>query len=192
MRQKYFLSDEAREMILREYDSHNSRELAGRLEVPAWRVRRWAAELGVARSKERPWSEQDLQYLRRHIGHTAWRTIAKHLGRTVTAVKLKAKRIGRTKMGQGSEGFTANQVAKRLGVDRHKVMSWIQQEKLIASRRRSLRTPQQGGDAYFIARAALRLFVQMYPEEIDLRRVDKFWFIELLAPRPGQESERAA
>lgn len=174
---KYHLTDEARALILREYRSNNRRELAARIGVPAWCVSRWAGELGVRRMKERPWSEEEIALLRKYAYSRGWTWLAKKTGRTVCAVKLKAKRLRVHKI--VGHGYTMRMLAELLGVDDHKVGRWIRDRKLHASRRQTDRVKVQGGDAYLITERAARNFIRDHPEEIDLRVVDKLWFIDL-------------
>lgn len=174
---KYPLTDERRRVILAEYDSTNRRALAGRFGVPAWAVTRWAGDLGVRRVKERPWSPEDVAYLRAHVHRVAWAKLARHLGRSVVAVKLKAKRLGEHKVADG--GYTQRELARLLGVDDHKVARWVRWGCLKARNRGTDRLVVQGGDAWLITEKAVRDFVRRYPGEIDLRRVDALWFIDL-------------
>ena len=51
---------------------------------------------------------------------------------------------------------------------------------LRATRRGTERTERQGGDTYWIAHKAVHAFVLTYPDEIDLRKVEKWWFLDLL------------
>ena len=177
--QKYELTDERRETIIRLYDSCNRRSLAAKFGVPAWVVGRWARELGVARTKEPRWTPEQLDYLERQVSRTSWVAMAKRLGRSKVAMKLMAKRLGLRKM--WTEGLTQNQVAIAFGVDSHCVRRWITMEWLRVRRRRTERTAANGGDAYLILEADLRRFVALHPEEIELRRIaDKQWFIDLL------------
>lgn len=41
--------------------------------------------------------------------------------------------------------------------------------------------PAQGGDIYFIRDKWVRDFILAYIAEIDIRKVDKYWFVDLLA-----------
>jgi hypothetical protein len=42
------------------------------------------------------------------------------------------------------------------------------------------RTRSQGGDIYWITHNAVREFVLKHPDEIDLRKVEKWWFLDLM------------
>jgi hypothetical protein len=62
----------------------------------------------------------------------------------------------------------------------HKVLAWIRRGILAAERRGTNRTQRQGGDIWWISDRAVRRFILRYPEEIDLARVEKIWFLDLL------------
>lgn len=154
-------------------------EIADRLRVPRWAVNRRAALLGLSRPKEKPWSEQEESYLEGNFHRVSVKVMARKLGRSPTAVKLKAKRLGIRKYG---EGYTALSLAAALGVDPHWVLARIKSGKLRASHRHTDRTAQQGGDSWLITEAALLDFLAAYPYEIDLRKVDTLWFMDLIGP----------
>jgi len=61
-----------------------------------------------------------------------------------------------------------------------KVLRWIQQQALNAERRGTARTEAQGGDTWWISDRNVRRFVLRFPQEIDLARVEKMWFLNLL------------
>lgn len=174
---KYFWTPEQDELIRKCYDSqtHTITELAARFKVPRWVVRRRASQLGIARCKEPFWSKVDEQYLEKHYPKKSIVTIAKHLGRTLTAVALKKKRLGITKT---MEGYTLRGICEGLGVDHHKVEKWIR-AGWIKVRGRGVDRPQ--GDYKYFTEKDLRNFIRRHPDEIDLRRVDRLWFIDLLA-----------
>jgi hypothetical protein len=42
------------------------------------------------------------------------------------------------------------------------------------------RTEQQNGDIYFIHQKDVRRFILEHPTDIDLRKVDQLWFLDLI------------
>jgi len=156
-----------------------SQELAERLGVPRWAVNRRAAALGLSRPKDRPWSAQEEAYLEANLHHVSAKALARKLGRSPTAVKLKAKRLGLRKY---DEGYTASSLAEALGVDPHWVLARIRSGKLRASHRHTERTSGQGGDSWLITDEAVVEFLAEHPYDIDLRKVDSLWFMDLIAP----------
>jgi len=86
----------------------------------------------VARPWNRPehWSKAEVEYLERSYGRRADEAIARHLGRTVSGVRLRAKRLGLRKR---DIGLSAREVAGLLGVDESAVSKiWIRRGLLRA------------------------------------------------------------
>lgn len=191
---KWFWNDIADGLLHRLYDPTvrgRSQEIAARLKVPRWVVNRRAAALGLSRPKDRPWSAGDEAHVEANFHHTSVKTLARKLGRSPTAVQLKAKRLGLRKY---DEGYTALSLAEALGVDPHWVLARIRSGKLRASRRHTERTAQQGGDSWLITDEAVVKFVRDHPYDIDLRKVDSLWFMDLITPflqRSDSDGRRA-
>jgi len=175
-RKKYFF-DEASDRLVRGcYDSRSETidQLSQRLGFPRWAIKRRAQILGVARTKEKPWSEKEVAYLEANLHRLSLAVLARKLGRSITGVALKAKRLDIRK---SDEGYTARSLAQAFGVDDHKVVRWVELGLIRATRRNSGRPH----DMYFIPEREVKRFVSSYPTEFDLRRVDPVWFIDLLA-----------
>jgi hypothetical protein len=154
---------------------------ATRLELPKWMVTRRAALLGLARVKEPAWSDDEVAILERW-GYLTDAVIQRKLKaagfhRSVNGIHLKMKRL---RIKQNLDGYSANALASAFGVDSHKVTYWIHRNMLRATRRGTERTERQGGDTYWIAHKAVHEFVLAHPDEIDLRKVEKWWFLDLL------------
>jgi hypothetical protein len=139
------------------------------------------AELGIARVKEKPWSAKEDQLLE-CFGHLAPSGIQRKLSaagfpRSIAAIQVK---INRNRIKSNLDGYSACQLADALGVEARKVLRWIHQGFLKAERRGTARTPEQGGDIWWISDRSVRRFVLRFPGEIDLARVEKIWFLNLL------------
>lgn len=143
-------------------------------------VNRRARDLGLSRTKEKPWSPEEVNYLASHYHKVPLYRLTLKLRRTKTAIKLKAKRLGYSKKG---EGYTSRSLARALGVDQHWVTKRIVEGKLRVTRRGTDRLPQQGGDYYLITENALIAMIRQYPQELDIRKVDQVWFMDLVASR---------
>ena len=179
--QKYFLTEEIRAYLLEHYDSCNRQPIAERFGVPPWQITKWATELGVARTKEPRWTQHELYYLEENIHKKSWAAIARYLDRTPTAVKLKAKRLGLGKLGlHDADGLTQRRLALLLGVDDHRVADWAKAGWIKRQRRGTDRRTQQGGDAWLYTNEAVLRFIVEHPEEVNLRRVDRDWFLGLI------------
>ncbi len=138
------------------------------------------AELGVARVKEKSWSEEEKSVLEQfgHLAQGIQRKLSEAgYARTIAAIQVK---LNRDRIKSNLEGYSACQLAGALGLEVRKVLRWIQQGYLKAERRGTGRTPQQGGDMWWIPDRNVRRFVLRFPQEIDLARVEKIWFLNLL------------
>lgn len=192
---KYTVTAEMDAVIRRVYRTEGTgsgevRDLARRLGLPRWKVTRRALELGVreSRIKELPWSKIELRILEGNA-HLSPQRISIRLAkagyrRTEVAVTLKLKRL---RLRSNLKGMSARQTAECFGVDSKAVTRWINLGLLRADRRGTDRVPEQGGDMWFIREKYLRRFVLENLNQIDLRKVDKYWFVDLLTGGdPGQ------
>ncbi len=167
------------------YLDNNDRRAIGRAALkirwPKHQVHRRAARLGLVQVKEPRWSEAEEQLLRRW-GHLTDGTVCRKLhesgfDRSVNAVHLKMARL---RVKQNLEGYSANSLAAAFGRDRHVIARWIERKWLTAERRGTERVSAQGGDSYWIKREDVKAFIFRYPDEVDLRKVEKWWFLDLL------------
>jgi hypothetical protein len=194
-KKKWFWNHMSDSVLQRMYDPTapgRSQMLADRLKVPRWAVNRRAAALGLSRPKERPWSPDEEAYLESNFHHISVKAFARRFGRSPTAVRLKAKRLG---LHKHDECYTACSLAQALGVDPHWVLARIRSGKLRASHRQIERRPEQGGDSWLITDDAVIDLIRDHPYDLDLRKVDGIWFMDLIAPyisRTGVRQMRAA
>lgn len=184
-RKKWFRQEWHEAELRKRYDSRAEtiRELTVLFNVPDWVVKKWAQELGLARTKEKPWSEAEVAYLEQWLHRRNITVIARHLGRTTTAAALKAKRLG---LNKSNEGYTERQCAIGFGVDESTVGRWIRGGKLKAALRGTNRTEAQGGDMVLITDDNIKAFVRRCPTEFDLRKVDQLWFLGIILGDFGQ------
>jgi hypothetical protein len=149
--------------------------------MPHWVLKKRARELGLARTKELPWSEAELAILSQY----AWmsderirlKLKASGFARTVTGIHLKLKRM---RFKHDGSFYSANGLAQALGIDPHAVTRWIKSGHLKARLRGTARSPLQNGDSYVIQEKDIRRFILEHPTEIDLRKVDQLWFLDLI------------
>lgn len=155
--------------------------LARKLGMPHWAPKKRARELGLARTKEKPWSEPEMEILARYswMSDERMRLKLKSAGfhRTTTGIHLKLKRM---KSKHDASFYSANGLASAFGIDSHVVSRWIRSGSLRARTRGTARGPAQNGDIYLIHEKDVRRFVNEHPTEIDLRKVDQLWFLDLL------------
>lgn len=158
--------------------------LATKLQVPRDLLSRRLRFLGLTmpRIKELPWAPAEDELLKRvprHSPDKAAEIFAAHgFKRTGTAIMVRCKRVGLSR--RYSETLSANAASKILGVDGKTFTLWIGKGWIKAGRRGTRRVSQQGGDSHTIERSALRQFILDNLERIDIRKVDKFSFVELL------------
>ena len=187
-RRKYVFTDQIDRLIRETY--HNRREaktrfnirpLAKKVGMPPWALKKRARELGLARTKELPWSEAELGILARYawMSDERMRLKLKAAGysRTVTGIHLKLKRM---RFKHDGSFYSAYSLAQALGIDPHAVTRWIKSGHLQAKFRGTARGPQQNGDSYLIQEKDVRRFILEHPTEIDLRKVDQLWFLDLV------------
>lgn len=160
-----------------------TKRFAALIARPAWWVKKRASMLGVAvpREKEPAWSDAEIELL----GECAHRVIpvirrifARHGYRrteTAIAVQLNRRGIARTSVDE----WSAHELAGLLGVDGKTVTRWIAVEGLPATRRGTRRVESQGGDEWVIRRRALRTWIARHQQLVDLRKVERFWFLDL-------------
>jgi len=187
-KRKYIFTDQIDQLVRETYlnrsrdkSRFSTRVLAKKVGIPHWALKKRAQELGLARTKELPWSEAELEILARHawMSHERIRLKLKAAGyaRTTTAIQLKLKRM---RFKHDASFYSAKGLADALGIDSHAVVRWIKQGHLRASTRGTARTEQQNGDTYLIHERDVRRFILQHPTDIDLRKVDQLWFLDLI------------
>jgi hypothetical protein len=158
--------------------------LAERVGRPRWWVSRRARELGLVspRLMEPDWADAEVELLARYA-YASSRVILRKLklagfDRTETAITVKRVRLGFRPADNGY--YTARQCAGLMGVDNKSVTRWIDKGLLKAEKRGTNRTAQQGGDHWWIKDKNIRRLIVEHTAAIDIRKVDKFWFVDLL------------
>lgn len=185
----YMLTPERRSYIQKHYsvsDKGMSLRIARVLQVPKWRVVRWAAEMGLCtRGPKSPdWTADEVAFLESHIGsrHPNW--IAKQLKRSVTAVVVKSKRLQIDRRGC-RDWMTASSVALGFGLEVHTVIRWIEKGWLQAERF-GKDHPDGRASAWKVWPQALSRFVREHPAAYTLAKVDQVWFLDLVFGRLGE------
>ena len=193
---KYLVTPEAHEAIRRAYQGETGngeiRELAKALGLPRWKITKHAIDQGwITRSKKEPdWTERELGILERSA-HRSPAIIQRHLARvgfhrSELGIVLKRKRM---RFLQNLDGHSGRAVAECFGVDEHCVTRWISLGYLKAKQRGTKRTTIQGGDIYYIKDEWIREFVVNTVSEIDFRKVDKYWLVDLLTDGAREEEK---
>jgi hypothetical protein len=169
--------------------------LARRLMRPrAWIMRR-AGRLGLVTPSFAPveWHPEEIKIIERHAHQSYdWiRTLLRQRGwqRTASAIATKVKLLELDR--SDPDNWTTYQLAPVLGVAPLTIRRWILQEGLPA-RREGTRSET---DPYMVNRDDLRRWIATHPQLVDLRKVERYWFIELLTSpptKPGAGQRKAA
>jgi hypothetical protein len=132
-------------------------------------VRQQARRLGLARTKERRWTKDDDYGLSIMWGRRSDKAVAKKLGRTIAACKIRATRVLHRSRKDGVQGWTGRGLARLMGVDEHKVTrQWLANGWMTARA-----TPIRAGanKTLLIEEPALIAFLTHYPHEYDRARM---------------------
>jgi hypothetical protein len=159
--------------------------VAAQVGRPKWWCCRRAMILGLSQpaAKQPAWTSQEEELLA-SLAHLGPATIARKLTaagyrRSPTAIKVRLKRLGIScRQARLDEGLmTATQLADVMGVDVKTVLRWIDHEDLPATRRAA--ADEGRVRDYEIATFRLRGWLAGHAALVDLRKVDKFWFVDL-------------
>ena len=123
----------------------------------------------------RRWTEEELEKLERYNGTCTCAVMAKRLGRSPEAVKLKMNRIGLLGFAQSTELLTAYQIFKAYGINYRKLERW---QRLGLKKKRI-----SGYNTY--RQEDLYKFMKSHPEEWDATKVtddslfmNEPWFLQ--------------
>ena len=182
------ITPEMHEKIKRLYQhkvagSGEVKAFADRHHLPKWKITRYAICQGwTDKQKKNPeWTAPELSILEHNAQHceaVIQRKLKKAgFTRSLVAIGLKLKRM---RFRQNINGQSAQQLAACLGEDVHFVLRAIHSGLLKAQRRITNRTEKQGGDIFLIRDRHARQFIVENIHRIDLRKVEKYWFVDLL------------
>jgi hypothetical protein len=183
---KYFFASEMDKEILYTYSINIDNKprvinLAKKFNMPRWAIYQRALKIGAVNSshQKRPWEYDEIKILERNA-HYAPLTIKKKLAkagfhRSIASIVLKRKRM---RLLSNLKGVSACLCAEFLGVDLHWVLNHISTGSLKAE---VIRRDREGKANYYIKERNLRQFIINNPDVIDLRKVEKYYFIELVA-----------
>lgn len=184
-RQKYILDEPGRRLMQSVYGnpeygnvSESIDYLESRLRMPREVITDYAQQMGLCRTRDDYWTQSQLAYLEKYYQQPAGKrasikSIAQRLGRTEAAVRLKAKRM-KFRRSTG-DAYTMNALADALGCDQHKVKRWIDRGWLRADIDESRDNGQHS-----ITPGNIRRFIIAHPSEIDHRRADWLWLLDIL------------
>ena len=163
--------------------------IAKAINRPRWWVSARASQLGLVhtRFKEPAWTKAEEEFAaeRAHWKFDALQRAMKARGwnRTTTSIGCKLKRLGASRI--DPDHYSARGLGMLLGVNGRTISAWIEKGLLGATRRGTNRVAQQGGDEWSISRRQVFDFVVSNAHVVDLRKVEKYWFIDILAAGPN-------
>lgn len=146
----------------------NITEFVHRSEIPRYAVLHHAQRVGLTAGVRKPWSQDDLDFLRNYAGIYGVKEIAATLRRSHQSVSHKLKRLSLSQ--RVTEGYSLVDLAEVLGVTEALLAKWRDL--------RWFRVRENGR----ISEGEVRAFVLRRLAHIDLRRVDQPWFKGLLDP----------
>ncbi len=173
--------------------------LALELGVPRdWLTRRMTVlGLTLSRRKEPDWTPAEdvlFETLPLHNPKRAAQILREHgFSRTPTAIVMHARKL---KIARHRGAYSAHQVAEIFGLDSKTVCQLLERGDLAGQKADDARTIQQGGSRWEVTPEALRTYVRENIERIDLRKVDKLAFFNLIdrppaaAAQPEQMAEK--
>ena len=168
--------------------------LAKRWEMPRWRVRHRAQQLGIAAVKEPPWSGPEKAMLKTHY-HLSAEVISRKMRergfrRSVSAIVNERKRL---RLRRSDRGYSTGALAAVMGVNQTTVSAWIRRRILRAERLESSRPAGvlngEPGE-WFIRPLAVRRLIIEHVAALNLRRADMDWLVDLLTNKAADEGER--
>lgn len=184
---KHRWTEEERAIVRRDYKGTNAsaREVADQLGVTQHAVKGQASNMGILQQKSPNWTQEEFRILRENVHRKPIRQIAKMLGRSDNAVKLKATRFKlrlRTRHGW----YNKAEVTEICGVDHKKVQEWIDSGALPASWHHENKPGPGGSAAWHIEYEDLRNFLLVHCDELLGRNVDLQQVVWIVSHLPKQ------
>ena len=183
---KYLFTSEMDKELLYTYSINTDSKprlinLAKKFNMPRWVLYQRALKIGAVKSshQKKLWKDEEINILEKNAQY-APQTIKKRLEkagfqRSIASIVLKRKRM---RLLSNLEGMSACLCAEFLGVSLHIILNHIKAGLLTAE---IIRYDRQGKANYYIREKNLRKFIVNNPDLIDLRKIEKYYFIELLA-----------
>lgn len=178
MRQLHRWTEQERGIVRRDYDGTNqsASEIANKLGVTTYGVKGQVQRMGLAINKSKSWSPKEKERLAEWLPMYSPSTIATKLKRSVNSVVIKAKKMGLYRRDRNG-WYSQKEVAAILGVDNHKVQSWMDNRILKASRHNE----NSDGCMWHINEKDLRDFIVKYTMELQNKRIDVIQVVAILA-----------
>jgi len=135
--------------------------------------------LGLTRTRDRPWEKEELLILDRwahqHPARIQRKLKAAGFDRTQPAIVNRRYEL---KLLSCLDGYNALELGQLFGVDSHRITAWIERGWLRGERHSD--GPPHGRNRWFIPHASVFRFALEHPNEYDLGKVSKVWFLDLV------------
>lgn len=158
---------------------------AKKLNYPEHRMYERAGELGLRRAKEPMWSDQELRIMQKaaHLSCYAIQQRLKKAGyhRTELAIMTRLRVL---RLRANTPYYTARQLAMCLGfygVD--PISRWVRQGLITPTYKGTER--KERGDVMLFHETEIRRFILENQTLVDLRKVDQYWFFEVMFEGEG-------
>ncbi len=144
------------------YGKLGRQEIARKLNRTLPAVANRAKYLKIAKRKEPPWTDQEIKQMKRLWYTHSIKSIAKKMGRTQDAIKVKSTRL---KLGPqlDPKKWTAREISEILKIDVHVVLRWIDKKLIEVSK-------APGTGAYQVTTKELERFLLDNPDNWDSRK----------------------
>lgn len=180
---KYFYTEQTDQIVadayirMRRDDKSAIRHAMARLGWPKHQIKERARELGLTQPRGPNWTDPEISL----VEQFSWMSDIKlevklrkaGFCRSANAIRQMKFKLAINGDGNG-QWYTTNQLARAFGIDYHKVEHWIRRGLLNVTVKSHDKTHSR------ILRGAVRRFALMYPDEYDLAKVHKHWFIEMI------------
>ena len=155
------------------------RILAREKNLPKWWILRHAQKLGLGYPMRRKsWTQDEVLFLQENIGLWCPEILAKKMGRSITSVVLKIKRLHLSRRKRDG-WFTLRDLEIGLGADHRQIYSWIRKGWIHCER--DGRIAGTSGEHFRrFGLLAVRNFIWNHPTEFDLKKADQLWFLNLM------------
>lgn len=180
--------EEELEIIRRDYKHtrKSKQELARRIsEMCGERVSEHAvagqiSKMGICKNGRRPWSPEEDEHLNELI-HQYWPGhVAKLMKRSINSVVVRSKRLKISRRVRDG-WFTKREACEMFGVDHKWLQGRIDSGALKAAYHYDTKPTKLGGSAWHITEAAVKDFLQKYPQELVGRNLDIILLVDILA-----------
>ena len=131
--------------------------------------RRKLGLIGKPGYRKTDWTQEELDYMQANWGEKTIPQIAKHIGRTVTAVRVKYKRMGLSGQKWYGDMMSARKVSELLGIDVHTVTDYWIPKCGLKGRKKKL---AEKGSCTIIMFSDLLTWLEANQDKWDSRRVE--------------------